>query len=250
MKIFTFLICFWCLAFASFGQSGNITPAYAQRKFFDSSDVVLPVLINVAINASHEVKKATYARAVAENDLKQSKNEILKSFYFNGNYNYGSGSNSILNVQQNQFNAFAKSGSALYLVGFNMNITFEQIFGGISKRVNKQKLVVDEASEDAKIQETAVRVKIITLYKTLLLSKILYDHAEDALQTANVNKSLVDKQLRAGEVKLTDQMAANDLYARTLADREQAKSNYQLNVMLLEEAIGMPLNQFIKDNVK
>ena len=250
MKKSLILLAFTFVASLTFAQDNTIPDARAQKKFFDSSAVVLPILIKVAITNAPEVKRLQATRKIADVDYKISKNEVLKQIYLNANYNYGSTQSEINGVQTRQINAFSSGGSAIYLVGLNVTFSLEQMFGGISSRINKQKLVVEQAKEDNLAGEGSIRVKIITLYNALLLSKVLYDHAEDALQTAYVNRNLVDKQFKANEVKVTDEMASNDLYARAQTEREQTKSNYQLNLLLLEEAIGMPVNQFIKDNVK
>jgi len=236
---------------ATFAQQGTAMPTvYEQQKFFDSTSYVLPLLIKAAIKNAPEIKRADAARKIADIDLKQSKNEILKQFYINGNYNYGSTPNYINAVQTSSFNAFNQNGRALYLVGINLNISLEQMFGGIHQRVTKQKLVMEEVQAESREAESALRIKIITYYNALVLSKKLFEQAEDALQSAYVNKQLVDKQFKAQEVKVTDEMSANDLYSRAVVDEQQAKSTYQLNVMLLEEAIGMKLNQFINDNIR
>lgn len=251
MKRFLFLSIFAFIFSFSFAQQAMMPVEYAQKKFFDSSATVLPLLINAALKNAPEMKKQESMKNVAAIDLKLAKNEILKQFYINGNYNYGSTSGSaITGIQNSQFNAFSRGGSAIYLVGLNLNLSFEQLFGGIGSRIKKQKLIVEQTDVETTITESSVRIKVITLYKGLLLSKILYDHSVDALQTAYVNKNLVDKQFRSGEVKVTDQMASNDLYARAVTDMEQTKSNYQLNLLLLEELIGMPFNQFVKENIK
>ena len=249
MKRVIFLVALSLIVSFASGQP-PAPSAGAQHKFFDSTSYVLPILIKVALTVAPEMKRQAAMKKVAENDLKQSKNEILKSFYVNGNYNYGSTPNSISGVQTSQFNAFNQNARALYLVGVNLNLSFEQIFGGIRTRIDKQKLIVEEAVQGAKADENTIRVRIITLYNALRLSKVLYGHAVDALQTAAISKSLVDKQLKAGELKITDQMASGDLYTRAETDLETTKSNYQLNLLLLEEAIGMPVNQFIVDYVK
>lgn len=252
MKKFTLTVLFILAAFTTFAQQISETPApYAQRKFFDSTSYIIPLLVRAALKAAPEMKRSDAARRVADLDLKMAKNEILKQFYINGNYNYGSSEGNLINaVQGSSLNAFANNGKALYLVGINLNISLEQLFGGIHQRVEKQKSVVDEVNAERATNETAIRVKIITLYNALVLSKKLFEHSEDALQSANVNKELVDKQFKNGEIKVTDQMASNDLYSRAVVDEQTAKSNYQLNVLLMEEAIGMKLNQFIYDYVK
>jgi outer membrane protein TolC len=235
-------------------------PLQKHKKFFDSSEYVLPILINVASRVDPENARQQAIKKIAYNDLRQDKSEILRSFAFISNYSYGSiptylnstttSSNVVVQSPGASLNAFSESARALYTVGLGFNISFEQLFGGIHNRIDKQKLVIEENNADTVIEKKALRIKIITQYQALLLAKILYDHAEDALQTAYVNKTLVDKQFTNHEAKVTDQMTAQDLYEKAVTDSEQTKSNYRLALLIMEESLGMTVNAFINAYIK
>jgi outer membrane protein TolC len=234
-------------------------PLQKHKKFFDSTQYVLPRLISVASKVDPENARQLAVKKIGYNDLRQNKSEILKSFAFISNYSYGSiptylnttGTTSdVIQSPGASLNAFSQTARALYTIGFGFNISFEQVFGGIRNRIEKQNLVIEENNADTVIEKKALRIKIITQYQALLLAKILFDHSQDALQTAYVNKTLVDKQFANHEAKVTDQMTAQDLYEKAVTDSEQSKSNYTLALLIMEESIGMTVNAFINAYIK
>jgi outer membrane protein TolC len=243
-SILSFLL--MLLMISGFCQEVDSSTNGGQISFFDSSDAVLPILINAAIKNAPQMTLLNANRQDAEYDLALSKKEFLRDFTLHSGYNYG-----------NYNNIFPESGglavpiyysnhsTSVYSVGASVGISLEQIFGGKKLRVNKRKLAIQQTEAQMVAGEKEIRKQVISLYQSVKLSRVILLHSQDALQTAYVNKTLAEKQFKEGNLQVTEQMTVDQLYTNALLATEQAKNTYQTNLLLLEELAGIPVTPIL-----
>lgn len=231
--------------FSGFGQKVNALND-GQVIFNDSSDAVLPILINAAIKNIPQMTLLRIARQDADNNLQLSKKEFLRNFSLHSGYNYGN-YNTIYPESTGQpvFGYYGNRTQFTYTVGAGISVNLEQLFGGKKLRVNKQELAIEQAGAQLAAGEKEVRKQVINLYQQLKLSRIVLFHSQDALQTAYVNKTLAEKQFKEGNLQVTEQMTVDQLYTNALLATEQAKNTYQTNLLLLEELVGIPVTPIL-----
>jgi outer membrane protein TolC len=228
----------FCFGQDTLSQSDNM-----KLSFFDSSDAILPVLIEAALKNAPQMAILNTGKQTAENSLRLSRKEFLKDFNLQGGYNYGNINTVFPNTDGQSVPVFY-DGSRIrstYTGGVGVGINLEQLFGGKKLRVEKQKLAIQQSEAELKEGEKDIRKQVITLFQQVKLSRVVLQHTQDALQTAYVSKTLAEKQFKEGNMQVTEQMTTNQLYTTALLAAEQAKNSYQTNLMLLEEMVGIPV---------
>ncbi len=217
-----------------------------QSRFFDSSDAVLPLLISTAIAHAAEMEKAVATQQYAQYDIQTTKNTLLNGLSVNTGYYYGT--TQVITADQinqlNQLNAFALPARAQYNVGVGFILPFDRLLGR-KNEVAKKQSVVKEAEADRKLAEKEIRKEVIALYQDVLLTRIVWAHRQDALQSADLNKKIADKRFSEGQIKVEEQIATMSFYSKAVEDNEEAKSKYTTAYLLLEERLGTTINNLM-----
>lgn len=217
-----------------------------QKRFFDSSEAVLPLLISTAITHSAEIEKAEATKKYAQLDIQTSKYTILNGLAFNTGYHYGTTTvvtSDQLN-QPNQVNAFALPARAQYTVGLGFQLPFDRFFGR-KNEVSKKETVVKQVEAERKIAEREIRKEVIGLYQDVVFARIVWTLRQDALQSADINKKIAEKRFNEGQIKVDEQIATMNFYSKAVEDNEEAKSRYLTAYLLLEERIGTTINNLM-----
>ncbi|QCR22505.1 TolC family protein [Pontibacter sp. SGAir0037] len=221
-------------------------PNWQVRLF--TQHIALPKLIDAAIKRSAEVKVLETEKQIAVEDLKLTKKNIFSAVSLVSGYNYGTlpyfGTNQ---AEVNQINAFALDARAQYTVGVNINLPLDVALGRRTSgsSVLRQKLMLQQAEASKGVQEDKIRQDVIKLYQELVLAKSVLQHYQDALQSADITKKITEKQFRDGNVKFEEQLAAIKFYNEAVLEQEEAKNAYQTALLLMEEMIGMTLNELM-----
>ena len=211
--------------------------------FSDSSDLILPILIQAALKNAPQLAVLNTGKKDARDNLLLAKKEFLRNFSLRSGYSYGN-VNTILpnDGQVTPIYYYGDRTQFTYTVGASLGINLEQLFGGKKLRVDKQKIAIEEAQAELEQGEKEIKKQVISLYQNLKLARVLLLHNQDALQTAYVNKTLAEKQFKEGNLQITEQMTVDQLYTNALMATEQAKNTYQTNLLLMEELVGMPVS--------
>ncbi|PSR56665.1 hypothetical protein AHMF7605_25800 [Adhaeribacter arboris] len=245
MKKFLLSILLSCSILLAFGQSNSKLTADWQERFFKAPEVTLPLLIDAAVKYSAQVEKLDAAKQIAYDNIRLSRKQVLNGLAVGTGYSYGSMLNTVNGDQQvSQINAFNMPARAQYNVGVNLSLSLGQL---LSRRyeLHRQELVLKQAESDRKTQEREIRQLIINTYQELTLAKVTWEQTVDALQSANVNKKIADKKFKLGQIQLDELMTVNDLYTKAALVQEQFKNKYETTFLLLEELIGMNLNDLM-----
>ncbi|RZL11566.1 MAG: hypothetical protein EOO62_12255 [Hymenobacter sp.] len=139
--------------------------------------------------------------------------------------------------QANPFNLGAR---AQFSTGINLVLPFD-LLATRRTTIDRQQLVADQAVAQRRTQEAAIRQMVIVQYQTLALARVTQQNAQEAMQSASVNKQIADRRFKQGEIQVDDQMAAMDFYGKAQLAYEEARNHYQTAQLLLEDIIGMPI---------
>jgi len=211
--------------------------------FFDSSDVVIPILIRAALKNAPQMAVLVIEKQTAENGLELAKKEFLREVNLHTGYNYGN-INTIMPHNDNQPIPAYYSGSQArysYYAGIGIGVSLEQFFGGRKLRTDKQRLAIQQSEAEIKEGERLIKNQVISLYQNVKLARVTVQHTQDALQTAYVNKTMAEKQFKEGSIQVSQQMTADQLYTNALLSAEEAKNKYQTNLYFLEALVGIPV---------
>jgi len=243
MKKILLAILFVPAMLVGFSQQKQVQPGKTQMAFFDSSDLVIPVLIRAAIRNAPQMAILSTEKQTAENSLELSKKEFLRDVNLHTGYNYGNINTIMPHNDIQPVSTFYNGNQARYsyYAGIGIGINLEQFFGGKKLRNDRQKLAIQQSEAEIKEGEKEIRNQVISLYQNVKLARVVVQHTQDALQTAYVNKTMAEKQVQEGNMQVSEQMTANQLYTNALLAAEEAKNKYQTNIFLLEELVGIPV---------
>jgi len=229
--------------FIGFGQQKPVAAGKTQMAFFDSSDVVIPILIKAALQNAPQMAILSTEKQTAENSLELAKKEFLRDINLHSGYNYGNINTIIPHSDLQPIQTFYGGNQARYsfYAGIGVGVSLEQFFGGKKLRTDRQKLAIQQSEAEIKEGEKVIRNQVITLYQSVKLARVVVKHTQDALQTAYVNKTMAEKQFKEGNMQVSEQMTADQLYTSALLAAEEAKNRYQTNLFLLEELVGIPI---------
>jgi outer membrane protein TolC len=213
------------------------------QTFFGAPEVVLPKLYEAAIAHSGEIARVDASRNVAEADVKLARKRLLNMLAVTGSYNYGTlpyfatAETTTPIYQVNPFNIGAR---AQFSTGVSLVLPFD-LLATRRTTIERQHYIVDQAVAQRQTQEAAIRQMVIVQYQTLALARATQQNAQEALQSANVNKQISDRRFKQGEIQVDDQMAALDFYGKAQLGYAEARNRYQTAQLLLEDIIGMPI---------
>jgi len=241
------------LSFHTLLVLGQNTPARNenwQSKFFNSPKEVLPKLINAAIKNSTELEKLGLAEQIAQDQSKLTNKKILNRLSLGTNYSYGTTYNFINGDTPGSgggggINPFSLPTQSQYNVGLSLGMSLGELLSRPYEK-HQQQLMIKQVQADRVIGEKEIRKAMIAMYQEVVLANTELKHIQEALQTANVNKKISERRFKNGEVMVSEQMAADDMYSKAVLSEVQARSQYQTALLLLEETIGMTINELMQ----
>jgi outer membrane protein TolC len=212
-----------------------------QDKFFQSSEIVLPILTDAAIKYSAQIENLDAAKQIALADQNIEKKRILSGTLLGSSYSYGnvySLANSTTASQIGGANPFSLPTRSLYNVGVQTGISLYTLLGR-RYELQKQELLIKQADANRKLGEREIRRSVINLYQEIVLAKAEEEISEEAYQAANVRFKLAERQFAAHEIQVDDIVTVQEFYARARTVRETARIRYETAFLLMEELIGM-----------
>lgn len=212
-----------------------------QQKFFNSSDVVLPILIAAAVKYSAQLENLDAAKEIALDNQKIERRRILNGVVAGSSYSYGSvynfadatGTRPIGSV--NPFNLPTQS---FYNVGAQAGISLATL---LNRRVefHRHQMLIKQAEANRKLGEREIRRAVISLYQEVVLSKAEQDISQEAYQAANLRFKLAEKQFANHEIQVGEMATVQEIHVRARIAQETSRVKYETAFLLLEELIGM-----------
>ena len=222
-----------------FGQTKTSSANNWQDKFFKNPETTLPLLINAATKNSYELHRIDAQSQMAQEQLKLTKKQIYSNVSLGSGVGYGTRLGNFSDVNGVNIRPYKN-----YNVGINAGISLTNILGR-KHQIKMGELSIQQIEDDRNLGERTIRQNVITAYQNLSLAKVVLDNSQEALQTALVSKNLAAKQFREGDIQVVDQMSVNQMYNSAVVQQKQALNTFQTSVLLLEEMIGMKLNDLM-----
>jgi len=222
-----------------FGQTKTSSANNWQDKFFKNPETTLPLLINAATKNSYELHRIDAQSQMAKEQLKLTKKQIYTNVSLGSGFGYGTRLGNFSDVNGVNIRPYKN-----YNVGINAGVSLTNILGR-KHQIKMGELSIQQIEDDKNLGERTIRQNVITAYQNLSLAKVVLDNSQEALQTALVSKNLAAKQFREGDIQVVDQMSVNQMYNSAVVQQKQALNTFQTSVLLLEEMIGMKLNDLM-----
>lgn len=245
MKKITLAFILILQAFAVYAQ----TPAPAQQtweeKFFGNPEVVLPRLIESAVNYSSQLENLDAVKEGAIEERKIIQKRIYSNFSLGSSYQYGTIGNFFNPTgDPNGLNSGRVVARPRYTVGVNVNFPLGQMLSRHNE-LRQQDMQLKQVDATRKTAEREIRQLVIQLYQELQLAKTTLENQQDFLQSALVTRELAARRFKSGQLPLEEQMAATEYYSRALLAKEEAQNRYETQLLILEETIGMSIIDLI-----
>lgn len=207
--------------------------------FFRSSETVIPLLMEAAIQNSAALNKLEASEKIAHEELMLSKKSLMSGLGIGASYHYGTMLNFLGTEQLNSsLNAFALPAQAQYQTGISFNYPLSKLFGH-PHELRKQKQVQQQWLASKDMEEKEIRKAVIMQYQEVLLAKTQMDLYQKLLSAAQTSLELSEKEFTNGQILFEEHSKHAGEYATTSAAFQAAKINYETTILLMEELIGM-----------
>jgi len=227
----------------TFGQNNVKQTENWQETFFQSSDVVLPLLIDAAITYSAQIEIADAAKQIAIENQKLEKKRILSGISVGAGYTYGSVFNFVdptSTVPVGGVNPFNLPAQPRYNITAQASMSLYTL---LSRRheLQRQELQIKQTDANRKIVEREIRQTVINLYQGVVLARAEQEISQETYQTASLRFKLAEKQFANREIQIDAMSTVQESHARARIAQETAKIRYATSILSLEEVIGMKL---------
>ena len=237
-KLLLSLALFFYTALA-FGQNQPSLTTNWQDKFFNSPEIVLPVLINAALEYSAQIENLDAAKQIALANEHIEKKRILSGLLVGSSYSYGS----VYNIadptrQVGGINPFILPTQSLYNISAQAGVSLYSLLGR-RYELQKQTLLLKQSDANRKVGERDVRRSVIMLYQEITLAKAEQEISQESYQSADLRFKLAEKQFAKQEIQVDKMVTVQEFYARARTAREAARIKYETTFLMMEELIGM-----------
>jgi outer membrane protein TolC len=223
----------------TFGQNQIPQTANWQDKFFNSPEVVLPILIDAALKYSAQIENLDAAKQIALANEHLEKKRILSGLSVGSTYSYGS----VYSVADptrtvGGVNPFGLPTQSLYNFGAQAGLSLYTLLGR-RYELQRQTLLLKQADANRKLGEREVRRSIISLYQEITLAKAEQEISQESYQSADLRLKFAEKQFAKQEIQVDKMVTVQEFYARARTAREAARIKYETTFLMMEELIGM-----------
>ncbi|WP_187270217.1 TolC family protein [Pontibacter qinzhouensis] len=229
----------------AFAQADTAFSPDWEKKLFNS-EFALPILIDAALKNAAELEHADAGKLMALEQKKILKKRFYSGFALTSSYQYGTWNNFGWGGEPvNSFNAFDAPLRANYSVGFNVALPLGELLSR-HNTIKQQDLAIAQVEAGRKLTEREIRQRVITMYQSIVLAKSQLELHQQAYQSAVVGNELAEKQFKAGEIMIDVMSTVQQNYTTTAVALESARINYETNLLMMEETIGMSIIDLIQ----
>jgi len=210
------------------------------------SDELLPILIDSAVKYSAEFRKSgssvTYARA----SLGVSKKAIFGGVSIGSSYNYGTNFSAVNNPSSTTAgNNFTTAQTGFYNIGLGVQLPVTAILN--RKNIIKEgQSLLDAAIADQENTALLIKQKVIGMYQEFKLLKRMLVLNTKAMQSAQLNNTLAEKDFLNGQITVDQYSTVQDKLNKSIIDLETYINKFQTSYMQLEAFTGTNLSTLIR----
>lgn len=215
-----------------------------QDMFFNSSERVLPLLIQAAVNYSAEMEVAEAEKQMAIENVKITRKQIYTGLSVNAGYFYGNMNNFLGQNAADPINNFTIPNNGRYNLGLNLGIPIGDMISR-HNQIRRQEWALKQTESGQKIRERDIRQQVINQYQEVVLARRLMEISQESMQSASINHQLAENQFRKREIRVEEMLAVNEMHTRAAVALENAKTTYETSFLILEELIGMKVSDLL-----
>ena len=244
-KCFVYTILFILLLTNTFSTKAQSTSVDSLISTAFKTDVLLPLLINAAIEFSPQIQINNYSVLYASENVQIAKKAIFNTVSLLSNYNYGNNV-SALNYQSltsGGYN-FTTGQTAFYNVGVGLQLPLGQL---ISRKnyISAGKALVNAAIAEREKSALNIKQEVIKLYQDLKLIHKLMDISAKNKQALQVNNSMAEKDFLNAQITVDQVSKVLESYTQAIITFETYVNKFQTNYLLLEAFTGTNLSKLI-----
>ena len=244
-KCFVYTILFILLLTNTFSTKAQSTSVDSLISTAFKTDVLLPLLINAAIEFSPQIQINNYSVLYASENVQIAKKAIFNTVSLLSNYNYGNNV-SALNYQSltsGGYN-FTTGQTAFYNVGVGLQLPLGQL---ISRKnyISAGKALVNAAIAEREKSALNIKQEVIKLYQDLKLIHKLMDISAKNKQALQVNNSMAETDFLNAQITVDQVSKVLESYTQAIITFETYVNKFQTNYLLLEAFTGTNLSKLI-----
>ncbi|NCD71617.1 TolC family protein [Mucilaginibacter agri] len=195
--------------------------------------ITLEKAVQYALDRNLQIKQSQFTEALATEDYKQAKNNLLPSLSANGqgSYNFGRSVNQA---------SYAYSNQTFYYVNGQAQASLTLFQGGqLHNQIVANKLTLDaDKNNTAKIKNDLV-LNVITTYLSVLNNQDLVTAAKQQIAIAQLTADRADKSLKVGNSTLADVSQAKAQVSTAELNITTAQNQLDLAVLTLKQYMEM-----------
>jgi outer membrane protein TolC len=215
-----------------------------QGLFFNSSERVLPLLIQAAVNYSAEMEVAEAEKQMAIENVKITQKQIYTGLSVNAGYFYGNMNNFFGQGSADPINNFRVPNAGRYNLGLNLGIPIGDMISR-HHQIRRQEWALKQTESGQKIREREIRQQVINMYQEVVLARRLMEISQESMQNASINNQLAEKKFMKREIRVEEMLSIKEMHTRAAVALENAKTTYETSFLMLEELIGMKVSDLL-----
>ncbi|MBT3210265.1 MAG: TolC family protein [Bacteroidetes bacterium] len=137
------------------------------------------------------------------------------------------------------------SEASRYNVGLTLRLTLFDILTR-GKNIQLVQKELDLANYKKEEVERMVKEEVITKYYTLLLKQRLLSIKNEIHQVQAINYKLAEKEFLEGEIDMSDYAGIIEITAKSSAGLENARIEFTIAYLMLEQAVGREISEIKK----
>ncbi len=195
--------------------------------------ISLQKAIDLTLQNNLNIKQAQLTEALADEDFKQSKNNLLPIISANPQATYNHGKSQVAG-------AFAYASSTLNLNG-NASISVTLFQGGqLKNQILQNKLILDaDKTATSKVKNDLI-LNVVTNYLTILTDQDLVIAAKQQVALAQITLDRTQKNFDAGNLTKADLAQAQAQVSTAELNLTNAQNQVDLAILILKQFMEMP----------
>ncbi|RYD87510.1 MAG: TolC family protein, partial [Sphingobacteriales bacterium] len=201
--------------------------AFAQEK------IGLLRAVELALERNLTIKQAQFTEALTNEDLKQSKYNMLPSISANPQASFNFGRN--IDPSTNQF-------TNQRIFALNGNVTAQVVLfqgGQLRNQIEQNKILLEaDKTNTAKVKNDLI-LNVVTTYLTVLTNQDLLTAAQQQIDVSNLTLERANKNFNAGNQTLADLAQAKAQVSTAELNRTDAQNQVESSLLTLKQYMEM-----------
>lgn len=229
-------------------QSMDPLKISTEKIFQDDSFLIPPLneLIDSALIHSPLLKQFDSEVRLSELSKETTKYSWTENIYSSADVKYGSTDNVVFS---NVDNIFGNQINAVVTTRYSLGLGIRLSLFDVTQRKRQMAIAEEQynyalARRDEVVRQ--IRQEVTLAFNALILSQRILTIKSETQQAKLLHFNMAEKQFLEGEITVADYSKIIEMIARSSQEYEEAKMEFKNNYFLLEEAVGVKLEDITK----